>query len=540
MSAGRYLLAVDVGTGSCRAVLFDLDGRQVAVGQREWFHHEPDDVPGGQDFTVAENWRLICACIREAVVKAGIAPAEVAAVSATSMREGFVLYDERGTELWACPNVDSRATAQAEQLVRSGAAAEIYQTAGDWVSITAPARLRWLAQHHPEILARASSLGMLSDWVVSRLADVRVTDASCGSSSGMFDLSSRIWSEQIARLTGVPLTLLPPVVESGTRVGEITEQAALDTGLRAGTPVVTGGADTQLGLAAAGVQTGELAIVGGTFWQTTMLVDRPVIDPRSRLRTLCHVDPTAWMIEGIGFYSGLSMRWIRDALCDTESAIAAQRGVDPYEVMEEVAATAPPGSNGVVAILSNVMNARRWVHASPTFTQFDINAPALTGRAAFIRAVAEAAAYVARAHRDIITEVTGTPVDHAVFTGGACRSKLWTQIVADVLGVPVEVPRVAESSALGAAIAAGIGVGIYSSHLDVPGLRDRLRTVEPNKTAADFYVESYERWQALYDRHLAIAEAGHSQPMWRAAGADRNNDQPHEKATTATRSELHA
>jgi autoinducer 2 (AI-2) kinase len=99
---------------------------------------------------------------------------------------------------------------------------------------------------------------------------------------------------------------------------------------------------------------------------------------------------------------------------------------------------------------------------------------------------------------------------------------------------------VAESSALGAAIAAGIGVGIYSSHLDVPGLRDRLRTVEPNKTSADFYVESYERWQTLYERHLAIAEAGHSQPMWRAAGADRSNDQPHNKATTPTRSKPHA
>ena len=108
--SGRYLLAIDAGTGSCRALLFTAAGEQVAVSQREWTHRQPPGVPGGQDFDVQSNWIAISACVRDALRLAGATGAEVAAVAATSMREGIVLYDADGAEIWACPNVDSRAT----------------------------------------------------------------------------------------------------------------------------------------------------------------------------------------------------------------------------------------------------------------------------------------------------------------------------------------------------------------------------------------------------------------------------------------------
>src|SRR5215831_1017910 len=169
-SPGRYLLAIDAGTGSCRALLFTMEGQQVAVSQREWTHREPPGVPGGQDFDVAANWALITACIRDALRQAGAAGADVAAVAATSMREGIVLYDADGAEIWACPNVDSRAAREAEELIAEGAAERIFAEAGDWVSITSPAQLRWLARHRPDLFGRIHSLGMLSDWIVYRLA----------------------------------------------------------------------------------------------------------------------------------------------------------------------------------------------------------------------------------------------------------------------------------------------------------------------------------------------------------------------------------
>jgi len=188
---GRYLLAIDAGTGSCRAVLFTETGEQVAAGQREWTHHEPPGVPGGQDFDVHAGWRAVAGCVRDALRGAGAAGGDVAAIAATSMREGMVLFDQAGREIWACPNVDSRASAEAADLVNSGAAAKIYAEAGDWVAITAPARLRWLARHRPGILGATDRLGMLSDWIVYRLTGQHVTEPSCGSSSGMFTLADR-------------------------------------------------------------------------------------------------------------------------------------------------------------------------------------------------------------------------------------------------------------------------------------------------------------------------------------------------------------
>jgi autoinducer-2 kinase len=515
-----YLLAIDAGTGSCRALLFTEKGEQVAASLREWTHHEPPDAPGGQDFDVAANWLLIAACIRDALRAAGATGADVAAVAATSMREGIVLYDEAGKEIWACPNVDSRSATEATELIAEGAADRIYAIGGDWVSITAPARLRWLTRHRPGILARAHGMGMLSDWIAMRLSGVVATEPSCGSSSGMFSLAARTWSGEIAEICGIDPLVLPVVVDPGTVIGAVTRRASEETGLREGTPVVAGGADTQLGLLGAGARPNEYTVVAGTFWQNTILLDRPLIDPKTRLRTLCHAIPGQWMLEGIGFYCGMSMRWFRDAFCETETTFARERGIDPYAVMEESAAGVPPGSGGVIAIMSNLMNARRWTHATPSFLGFDLSDSAGSGRGACVRAIEEAAAYVARGHRDIISELTGITFTELVFTGGAAKGKLWPQIIADVTDLPVHVPVVKESSALGAAICAGVGAGIYGSLTDLePHLRARSATFEPGEAAVAVYDEAYTTWLQVYRRMLAMCDDGLLSPLWRAAGA---------------------
>jgi autoinducer 2 (AI-2) kinase len=196
--------------------------------------------------------------------------------------------------------------------------------------------------------------------------------------------------------------------------------------------------------------------------------------------------------------------------------------------MEEQAAQIPPGSNGVYAILSNLMNARRWVHASPSFVGFDLGNPAGSGRAAGIRAVEEAAAYVVRGHLGIIRELTGAQVSELTFSGGAAKGTLWPQIIADVLGLPVHVPAVTESSALGAALCAGTGAGLYAGLTDLEGeLRKRAATFEPRPVAVATYDERYERWLELYPRMLALSEDGLLNPLWRAACADRPADRDH-------------
>jgi autoinducer 2 (AI-2) kinase len=432
------------------------------------------------------------------------------------MREGMVLYDKFGRELWACPNVDSRAGVEAGELVERGLAETIYRQGGDWVAITTPARLLWIQRHEPELFDKVRHLTMLADWITQRLTGEFVTDPSIGSSSGMFDLARRTWSADIIDICGMRTDVFPSVLAPGTTAGVLSADAAAATGLRPGTPVVVGGADTQLGLVGIGVvEPGQFTVIGGTFWQQTIGLSEAMIDPKARLRTLCHALSGQWMMEGIGFYCGLTMRWFRDAFCELEKLEAERTGVDAYTLMERAAMGVPPGSNDVIGILSNLMVASRWIHASPAFVQFNVADPVNSGRKECIRAIEEAAAYVSYGHLQVIEEITARPIDHAVFTGGASKGTLWPRILADVLGIPVSVPRVRESTALGAGIGAGLYPDVASAARQVVSLET---TLEPEPEIHHQYHELYEGWKRVYGAELALVEDGLLKPLWRAAG----------------------
>ncbi|MFI5262643.1 MAG: FGGY-family carbohydrate kinase, partial [Candidatus Limnocylindrales bacterium] len=329
------------------------------------------------------------------------------------------------------------------------------------------------------------------------------------------------WAAPSLAIVGLPADVMPPVLEPGTVVGPVTARAAEETGLAVGTPVVVGGADTQMGLVGIGTVTPDsVTLVGGSFWQLTVVTDQPLIDPQARVRTLCHALPGQWMTEGIGFYCGIVMRWYRDAFCEWEQAEAQRRGLDPYVVMEESAASIAAGSNGLLAIFANVMDTKRWVQASPSFLQFDVDDPARSNRKAGIRAIEEQAAYATRGHLAIIQELTGHKVEEVVMTGGAAKGTLWPQIVADVLGVPIRVPVVKESTALGAALCAGVGAGIYT---DLAQTATRLvrweRSFRPDPATRAVYDAAFASWSVVYQRVLQLSEEGLLRPMWWPAGA---------------------
>jgi autoinducer 2 (AI-2) kinase len=510
VSGDPVFLAIDAGTGSVRAIAFDEGGRAVARAAREWTHAATPGHPGGADFDTTGGWQLISSAVREVVGLLRGRP--VAAVGVSSMREGFVLYDEHGDEIFACPNTDGRARDQAEQLTRRGLADRIYELAGDWVSITAPARLLWLQQERPEVFAAARHLGMLSDWVVYRLTGEFTTDPTCGSSSALFDLAARDWSGELAAAVDLPARILPQTLEPGTTAGAVTAAAAEATGLPAGTPVLVGGGDTQLALHGIGATAGTPTVVAGTFWQTTYISDAPTIDPGRRIRTGCYVTPGTWMVEGISFLSGLSMRWFRDAFCPDATA----EGGNAYDAMERWASAAPRGSNGLVAVLSNIMQADAWHHAAPAFVGFDINAPERFDRGTFVRAIEEAAAYVARGHLDILDEVTGGRArasGELVLTGGSSAGALWPRIIAETTGLSVRPSTAPEATSYGAARLAAASVG---AELPPAGRSDRI--VVPEPAAIDEYDAAFERWRRVYLAQLAATQASGIAPLFTPPG----------------------
>lgn len=520
MSGDELVLAVDAGSGSCRAAVFDAAGRLHRIVAEEWRHPREAAIPGARRFDAPANWDLVCRCIGRA--SADVPAGTIRAVSTTSFRGGLVAFDRAGEALWACPNDDARAGAEARALVEEGAATVLQARGGDWVSLTAPARLRWLRDRAPDVWRDAARFGLVNDWLIQRLSGRLVTDPSVGSSSGLFDLRARTWSTESLALCDLGPAVLPEVADTGTIVGEVTRAAATATGLPAGTPVILGGADTALGLVGLGVEdAGRCVALGGTFWQQSLTTAEPRLDPTGRLRTLCHALDDQWLVEGIGFYCGLALRWFRDAFCAAESAEARRLGVDAYDVMEREAAAAPPGAHGVVAILSNAMDAQHWTHAPPAFIGFDLERSAESAKPAFIRAILEAAAFVVRTHVEQLEAIAGSRFPRLLLAGGAGRGRLWPQIIADVLRRDVMIPDRAEATVRGAALAAGVGAGWY------PDLRGAAtaaaplarRVAAPDATAADTYDALHGRWRRIYAGMLPLAAEGSLAPLWRAPGA---------------------
>ncbi|MCC7025053.1 MAG: hypothetical protein IT338_19635, partial [Thermomicrobiales bacterium] len=191
-----------------------------------------------------------------------------------------------------------------------------------------------------------------------------------------------------------------------------------------------------------------------------------------------------------------------------------------YELLERMAADVPAGANGLTYLSSNVMEGRRWRHGPPSLVGLDILQPERTGLGAIFRAVEEEAAFVARGHYEILTEVCRVAPERIRFVGGPARGRLWPRIVADVLGVPVETPPVREATSFGAALCALVGAGVYADLPEAVAATSREPgCFEPDAANHAIYDEAYARWRGLNAHLLAAADQGLAPHLWRGAGA---------------------
>ena len=519
--AEQFLMAIDAGTGSVRAVLFDPDGNQVGCEQREWEHREDPRYPGSMDFDWVHNWELACACTNGVLQKTGIRPEQILAVSTTCMREGIVLYDKDGQEIWACANVDARSDDEVGKLIRMNPELEkeVYLQSGQTYALGALPRLLWVKDKMPEVYEKIAAVGMFNDWLIKKLTGVEAVEPSNGSTTGIFDLRSRKWDASIAKKCGLRDDIFPPVMECGTIISKVNEKGAADTGLAAGTPVVVGGGDCQLGTIGVGAtEPNQAAVFGGSFWQYEFNTDSGATDPGCRVRVNCHAVPGVWQYEALAFKPGLVMRWFRDGFCQMEKEISQRTGEDVYDIMNKEAEKIPAGCYGMMCAFSDVMNFIQWKHAAPTFTNFELD-PAKFNRYTFYRAILENTAMLVKGHMELVKEATENMPSEVIFAGGASKSDLWCQILADVLGLPVNVPRVKEATALGAAIMAGYGVGVYPSISETAKKLVHFdKRYEPNMENHKTYMQMYKVWREVYARELAIADDRLTRYMWAAPG----------------------
>lgn len=516
-----HVLAVDAGTGSVRAVLFTTEGRLVGAASRPWEHDPEPGVPGSMGFATDRNHDLLVEVVREVLATSGVPGREVVGLSASAMREGLVVLDAAGHELWACANVDSRADAEVVDLQgRPGLLEEVYRRSGQTFALAGQPRLLWLERHRPELYERASRVIMLSEWVLHRLGADPAMEPSNGSTSGMVALASRAADPELATLCGLRGDLLPTVVEPGTVVGTLSAAAAEATGLPAGLPLAVGGGDAQLAALGLGqTEPGQVLLTGGTFWQLNVNVGEPLTHPDLAVRVNAAAVPGLWQAEAIAFHPGTAVRWFRDTFAGPEVARAGAEGRNPLDVLTEVAAEVPIGSDGVLPVFSDVMNYRHWTHAAPSFLNLSLDGgPRL--RAAMFRALLENAAIVSGANLELVASFAPLADDApVVFAGGAASSAVWSQIVADVLGRPLRVPAVTEATAQGTAACAAAGAGVLGSPSDAAAWVRWDRDVAPDADRHEQYRHVRERWEAAYAAQRELTRTGVTTPMWNAPGS---------------------
>lgn len=483
-----YLLGIDAGTGSVRALLVDVETGRIFSSHRLWQHPRSPEGGWAWDFEADENWALLAKAVAEVIQKAGISPTDVLGVAVTSMRHTLVLV-RNGQTLLAVPNLDARAAAESTALAAE-LGEKFYSRTGRWpLPIFLASRLQWLARHYPDWL-RGSVALTVSDWVAYRLCGEIATDLSHAGESLLFDLHRREWAADLLEELGLPLSVLPPVVPSGTLLGQLTTSAARELGLVPGIPVAVGGADTQcalLGMRA--VNPGEIGIVAGTTAPIQGIIDRPLLDPDGHLWTGLHVLPGRWVLESNAGQLGRALEWFAQVLFPN-SPLAHAR------LLAE-ASRGSPGAGGLCSTFgAHVFNARATAFPVGNLTLCHFTGEGKFARPLVCRAVLEGMAFALRANLEQIARVMGAP-SSVNMSGGMTRSSFWTQLVADVLGVPVHRSETPESAALGAAICAGVGAGIFSSLIDGVFRLVRTAPVWPNEESAELYASLYPEWQKL-------------------------------------------
>lgn len=516
----NYVMAIDIGTGSGRAVIFDRAGQQIAAAQQEWWHQEDARYPGSMDFDVEGNWRIICACIQKALAKAGLKGADIAAVAVSSMREAIVCYDKNGKEIWACANVDSRAVNEVRELLATQSALEreLYRQSGQTFALGALPRLLWIKNHEPQTFARIAKISMLSDWVAYRLCGELAVDASNAGTTGLLALDTREWLSKPLQDIGLDASVCPPVLASGAVLGTVHANAAAQSGLSRETRVCVGGGDCQIGTLGLGLtESGQCAVLGGTFWQQIVNVAPGIGDPHMDLRINPHVVPGVNQMEAISFFVGAAARWFRDAFAPDLVEQVPDPG-DAYPLLEALGDGVPDGSYGILPIFSDEMHYGRWMHASPSFLNLGLDA-AKYHRGALFKALQENACIVASRNLRRIFALSGVRPAQIVFAAGASKSPRWSQMLADASGVEVVVPVVQEASSLGCAMAAAEGAGWVGKVSELAGEWVGIaRRHSPERGKKALYDELGEQWAQAYAAQLALVHQSVTTAMWKAPG----------------------
>lgn len=474
------LLGADVGTSSLKVALFDEDLRAVARARREYATSYPAPACAEQ---APEDWlRAFCAATREVLEAARARPADVAAVGIDGMSSVALPVDAAGAPLRpALIWLDRRARAQAER-GRTAFEGRLLAVAGNRCdpSCFAP-KVAWLREQEPEVFRRASAFLHCNAHLVQRLTGAFTMDRSEAGLSLVCDVRTGDYADELVRAWGLDRRKLPDVLGCTDVAGRVTPRAAADTGLAAGTPVVAGAMDNVAATVGLGLaEDGDAYVAAGTVTNVGVMTARPAAGGDG---LVYHAGVAGrWLVNGGADYGGAGMLWFRNLLRDTD-----------LDALGELGAATASGEHPLVFLpYMTGQRAPLWNDAASGVL---LGITPATERRHLARMFMES---VALGARHVFERLCPARPEHAALTGGITHSRPWAQLVSDVTGMRLSLCEQADVSTLGAAVLAGVGVGVFRDVRAALGRVPRGPELQPDPRRRAYYDELYRVFSGAY------------------------------------------
>ncbi|SEU22488.1 gluconokinase [Paenibacillus sp. NFR01] len=455
MLSTPYMIGVDIGTTSTKAVLFQENGRIVAQANEGYPLHQPSPSVAEQD--PEQILGAVIRTVASVMQNSGIRQDELLFLSFSSAMHSVIVVDAAGKPLTACITwADNRSSAAAARLKNELNGHEVYLRTGTPIHPMSPiTKLMWLNEEQPELFRQAHKFISIKEYIFARLFGQYVIDYSIASSTGMFNLEKLDWDEQALRIAGVSPERLSRPVPTTQAIQGLLPGFAEKLGVRASTPFIVGASDGVLSnLGVGAIHPGVVAATIGTSGAIRTVVDQPLTDPKGRI--FCYaLTEKHWVIGGPVNNGGMLFRWVRDEFAASEVETAKRLGLDPYEVLTRIAEQVAPGSDGL--LFHPYLTGERaplWnPDARGSFFGLSMN----HRKEHMIRSVLEGVIFNMYTVLLAMEEQIGRP-RRILATGGFARSVLWRQMMADIFDQEVIIPESIESSCLGAVV-----LGLYAT-----------------------------------------------------------------------------
>ncbi len=488
-----YILGVDIGTSGTKTVLFSEDGTPVASATYEYPLYTPQNGYAEQE--PLDWWNASVNGIKDVIAESKVSPDDIKGVGLSGQMHGLVMLDVdnqpiRKSIIWC----DQRTAKEVVEITdKVGADRMIEITANPAITGFTAAKIMWVKNNEPQNYEKCRHILLPKDYIRFMLTGEYATEVSDASGMQLLDIPNRCWSDEVLNKLGIDKSLLAKVYESPEITGTITKKAAELTGLKAGTPVVGGAGDNAAAAVGTGVvEDGKAFTTIGSSGVVFAHTSNISIDKKGRVHTFCCAVPGCWHVMGVTQSAGLSLKWFRDNFAWSEMETALSMGVDPYYLMDKEAGSVPIGANRLLYM--PYLNGERTPHLDPNARGVFFGLSTMHKKKEMLRAVMEGVSYSLRDCVEVMREMD-INVSDMMACGGGGTSPLWRQMLADLYGCQVKTTQNKEGPALGVALLAAVGAGIYKS---VPeACRAVIKPEKIQEPIAENTAE-YEKVYAMY------------------------------------------